>query len=69
MLDLNIQNETSRLRTVVLGTAFHNGPIPTIEECYDPKSKIHVIAGTYPKEQDMIVEMESVARAAVAVFS
>ena len=62
MLDLNIQNETSRLRAVVLGTAFHNGPIPTIEECYDPKSKIHVIAGTYPKEQDMIVEMESVAR-------
>ena len=62
MLDLNIQNETSRLRTVVLGTAFHNGPIPTIEECYDPKSKIHVIAGTYPKEQDMIFEMESVAR-------
>ena len=62
MLDLNIQNETSRLRTVVLGTAFHNGPISTIEECYDPKSKIHVIAGTYPKEQDMIFEMESVAR-------
>jgi len=45
-----------------LGTAFHNGPIPTEEECYDPKSKIHVIAGTYPKEQDMILEMESVAR-------
>ncbi len=62
MLYLNIQNETSRLRTVVLGTAFHNGPIPTIEECYDPKSKIHVIAGTYPKEQDMIFEMQSVAR-------
>ena len=62
MLYLNIQNETSRLRAVVLGTAFHNGPIPTEEECYDPKSKIHVIAGTYPKEQDMIVEMESVAR-------
>ena len=62
MLYLNIQNETSRLRTVILGTAFHNGPIPTIEECYDPKSKIHVIAGTYPKEQDMILEMESVAR-------
>ena len=62
MLHLNIQNETSRLRSVVLGTAFHNGPIPTIEECYDPKSKIHVIAGTYPKEQDMTFEMESVAR-------
>ena len=62
MLYLNIQNETSRLRAVVLGTAFHNGPIPTEEECYDPKSKIHVIAGTYPKEQDMTFEMESVAR-------
>ena len=62
MLHLNIQNETSRLRTVVLGTAFHNGPIPTIEECYDPKSKIHVIEGTYPKEQDMILEMESVVK-------
>ena len=62
MLYLNIQNETSRLRAVVLGTAFHNGPIPTEEECYDPKSKIHVIAGTYPKEQDMISEMESVSR-------
>jgi N-dimethylarginine dimethylaminohydrolase len=62
MLHLNIKNETSRLRTVVLGTAFHNGPIPTLEECYDPKSKTHVVAGTYPKEQDMILEMESVAR-------
>ena len=62
MLHLNIKNETSRLRTVILGTAFHNGPIPTLEECYDPKSKTHVVAGTYPKEQDMILEMESVAR-------
>tara|TARA_B100000787_G_scaffold92530_1_gene68309 strand:- start:1959 stop:2873 length:915 start_codon:yes stop_codon:yes gene_type:complete len=60
MLHLNIQNETSRLRAVVLGIASHNGPTPTLEECYDPKSKIHVLAGTYPKEQDMILEMDSV---------
>lgn len=62
MLHLNIQNETSRLRSVVLGTAYHNGPSPTLAECYDPKSKLHVIAGTYPKEQDMISEMESVVK-------
>ena len=62
MLHLNIQNETSRLRSVVLGTAYHNGPSPTLAECYDPKSKIHISEGTYPKEQDMIVEMESVLR-------
>ena len=60
MLHLNIQNETSRLKSVVLGIADHNGPPPTLEECYDPKSKLHIIAGTYPKEEDMISEMESV---------
>lgn len=61
MLQLNIQNETSRLRAVVLGTAMSNGPTPTPEECYDPKSRQHVLDGTYPKEEDMIKEMESVA--------
>ena len=60
MLHLNIQNETSRLKSVVLGIADHNGSPPTLEECYDPKSKLHIIAGTYPKEEDMISEMESV---------
>ena len=62
MLHLNIKNETSRLRAVVLGTALDNGPIPTPKECYDPKSRQHVLAGTYPKEEDMILEMESVCQ-------
>jgi len=61
MIKLNIKNETSRLRAVVLGTAKSNGPIPTIEEAYDPKSVEHIKAGTYPKEEDMIKEMEAVA--------
>ncbi len=61
MLKLNIKNETSRLRAVVLGTAVSNGPIPKVEECYDPKSKLHVLAGTYPIEEDMTNEMEAVA--------
>ncbi|GAA3616215.1 arginine deiminase-related protein [Flavivirga amylovorans] len=61
MLELNIKNETSRLRAVVLGTAESSGPIPKVEECYDPKSIEHVIAGTYPKEEDMVLEMEAVA--------
>ena len=62
MLNLNIQNETSRLRAVVLGTAYHNGPSQSLEQCYDPKSKIHVKAGTYPSEHDMIIEMQSLAK-------
>ena len=61
MLKLNINNETSRLRAVVLGIANSNGPVPKIEECYDPKSIEHVKAGTYPKEEDMILEMDAVA--------
>lgn len=62
MLNLNIKNETSRLRAVVLGTAKSNGPIPNIEDAYDPKSIEHIKAGTYPIEVDMINEMEAVAK-------
>lgn len=59
MLKLNVTNETSRLRTVVLGTAKNIGPIPKIEDCYDPKSIEHILAGTYPKEDDMVLEMKA----------
>ncbi len=61
MLQLNIKNETSRLRAVILGTAKSNGPVPKVDECYDPKSIQHVFAGTYPKEKDMVAEMDAVA--------
>ena len=61
MLKLNIKNETSRLRAVVLGTAKNNGLVPKVEDCYDPKSIQHVVAGTYPKEEDMDLEIEAVA--------
>jgi N-dimethylarginine dimethylaminohydrolase len=60
MLKLNIHNETSRLRAVILGTAESTGPIPTPEQAYDPKSLEHILAGTYPKEEDMIKEMDAV---------
>jgi N-dimethylarginine dimethylaminohydrolase len=57
MLQLNIKDETSRLRAVVLGTAESNGPTPQPEEAYDPKSLEHIKAGTYPIEADMVPEM------------
>jgi len=59
MLQVNVNNETSRLRAVVLGTAVSNGPTPTETEAYDPKSLEHIKAGTYPLEKDMIPEMEA----------
>jgi len=59
MLRLNVNNETSRLRAVVLGSANSNGPTPKIDEAYDPKSLEHILANTYPVEADMIAEMEA----------
>jgi len=59
---LNIQNETSKLKVVVLGTAISSGPTPKVEECYDPKSIENVIAGTYPIESDMVKEMDAFDR-------
>jgi len=60
MLTLNITNETARLRAVVLGIARSNGPAPSVEEAYDPKSRAHILAGTYPKNEDMAKEMDAV---------
>lgn len=57
MLKLNVKNETSTLKKVILGIANSNGPTPTPEEAYDPKSLEHILAGTYPLEQDMVAEM------------
>jgi N-dimethylarginine dimethylaminohydrolase len=59
MIELKVNDETSRLRAVVLGTATSNGPTPTAEEAYDPKSLEHILAGTYPVEKDMVREMEA----------
>jgi len=62
MLKLNVQNETSKLRAVVLGSADSNGAAPKFEEAYDPKSREHILAGTYPKVVDMVQEMNAVAK-------
>ena len=59
MLDLKIKNESSKLRAVVLGSAISNGPTPTADEAYDPKSLEHILAGTYPIEKDMVAEMDA----------
>ncbi len=61
MLDLNINDETAQLKAVVLGTAESCGPTPKPEEAYDPKSLEHILAGTYPKETDMIKEINAFA--------
>lgn len=59
-MKLNVRNETSRLRAVVLGTAESFGGTPAFADAYDPKSAEHIKGGTYPVEADMIKEMEAV---------
>lgn len=61
MIDLNINDESARLRAVVLGRADSNGPVPRLEDAYDPKSAEHIKAGTYPTDEDMTKEIEAVA--------
>lgn len=62
MINLNIKDETSRLRAVILGTAKSSGGTPALEHAYDPKSASHIKAGTYPEEKDMVREINAVAQ-------
>lgn len=59
MLKLQVNNETDRLHSVILGTATRNGPIPQADEAYDPKSLEHILQGTYPQEADMVNELNA----------
>lgn len=61
-MQLNIKDEISRLRAVVVGSASSNGPIPKPEDAYDPSSLAHILAGTYPSNEDMSKEMEEVVQ-------
>lgn len=56
---LNIKNETGRLRSVVLGQPNSLGAVPTLEESYDAKSYYSIEHNIYPKEEDIINEMNA----------
>lgn len=61
-MKLRAVNEWDALRTVVVGTAQSMGGIPTVEESYDPKSKEHILAGTFPLEADCADELDGLVR-------
>ena len=61
MIDIHINDETSRLRSVILGTAQSLGGTPLVKEAYDPKSKQHIRNGTFPQESDLIEELDGFA--------
>lgn len=58
-MNLHVENETSRLRDVVLGMPYANGPTPTLEQTFDSKSYESVLHGVYPVESDIVREMSA----------
>src|SRR5690625_2732187 len=62
MLSLHINDETAQLKAVVLGRADGQGEPPRVADAYDPKSIENLKSGTYPKQKDMMEEMEAVKK-------
>jgi len=58
-MNLHVVNETGRLRDVVLGLPWSNGPVPTLDQTFDSKSYESVLHGVYPKEEDIVREMSA----------
>ena len=53
MININVINETAQLES-----ANDFGGVPDLKDCYDPKSKEHVLAGTFSKNKDCVEEIE-----------
>lgn len=58
-MNLNIKNETSTLRAVVLGQPGSIGKVPTLDNVFDAKSYETVLNGTYPTEEAIWKEMSA----------
>ena len=58
-MNLNITNETSTLKSVVLGMPNSLGAVPSLEDSYDAKSHHSLQNGIYPKEEDIVEEMSA----------
>ena len=58
-MNLNVVNETNKLKKVVLGIAHNLGEIPLPGDCIDPKTKHYLNNGEYPLENNCITEIEN----------
>jgi len=61
-MKINIDNESGKLKAVVLGIATDFGGTPNVEDCYDPKSRAHVKAGTFPTNKACINQIEALVK-------
>ncbi len=58
MININIENEYSCLKTVILGIASDLGDPPTVSDAYDPRSLYHIKNNSYPIEDDLLREVD-----------
>ena len=56
-ISLSVNSETGFLKSVVLGIPNDIGPVPSIEECFDPSSIYHLENNSYPTAIDISKEM------------
>ena len=56
---LNIHDETSILKTVILGRADTLGDKPKLNQTYDPSSLLNLKKGTYPLKSDLVKELDT----------
>jgi len=57
-MKLKVYDETSTLKSVILGNASNLGNKPKISQTYDPSSIIHLKKGTYPLKKDLVNELK-----------
>ncbi|HLO56025.1 MAG TPA: arginine deiminase-related protein [Saprospiraceae bacterium] len=64
MLNIEIHDETSQLESVILGIAESSGA--ERQSSNNPKSAFHRLKGTYPNEDDILLEIKSFEDALIA---
>lgn len=61
MITLNVKDEVSQLKTVVVGIGKSSGSRPTLDEAYDAKSYRSIIQGIYPEDYELEREVDNLA--------
>jgi N-Dimethylarginine dimethylaminohydrolase len=59
MLNINVENEYSRLKTVILGIADKLGDPPSESDAFDPRSLYHIKNKSYPLEKDLKKDVDN----------
>ena len=53
MLNINIENEYSRLKTVIIGIADNLGDPPSESDAFDPRFLYPIKNNSYPLEEEL----------------